>query len=122
MYYGYSKGVEEGRVQVLNEDLFRDTIIDKQIIKEINIMDHQQFEDAVKKIIKDYGAPENITEAIEDFLFGSGNLYSIAELARGASISNLQKDINTTEVLKEVMNTISELSKELGAMAKTIKK
>ena len=45
-------------------------------------MDHEKFENEVKEVINDYGAPENITEEIENFLFESGNIESIIELAK----------------------------------------
>lgn len=45
-------------------------------------MDYEKFENEVKKVINSYGAPENITEEIENFLFQSGNIYSIIELVK----------------------------------------
>lgn len=40
------------------------------------------FEDALKKLIDEYGAPENITDEIKNYLIGSGNVYAIIELAK----------------------------------------
>jgi len=40
------------------------------------------FEDALEKLIDDYGAPEHIAEEIKDFLIQSCNVYSIIELAK----------------------------------------
>ena len=37
------------------------------------------FEEQVKKIIKEYKAPENIEDELIEFLLGSGNVYSIIE-------------------------------------------
>ena len=40
------------------------------------------MEDEVEKLVDDYGAPENITDAIKEFLFDSGNIYTIAEIIK----------------------------------------
>ena len=43
----------------------------------------EQFEEEVKNIVNNYyGAPSDITRDINEFLFESGNIYSIYELAR----------------------------------------
>ena len=38
------------------------------------------FEDKVREIVEDYGAPEGLEDEIIDFLLGSGNVYSIIEV------------------------------------------
>ena len=45
-------------------------------------MTFEEFEKQVEKIVEDYMAPENITDEIKNFLFESGNLYSIFELSK----------------------------------------
>jgi hypothetical protein len=44
-------------------------------------MEYEEFEKKVKELVDDFGAPENITTAIEDFLFESGNIHTIVGLA-----------------------------------------
>ena len=59
--------------------LVRNEIARQKREKEVNGM---EFEDALEKLIEDYGAPEHITEEIKDFLICSCNIYSIIELAK----------------------------------------
>lgn len=59
--------------------LIEGEIARKEREKEVNGM---EFEDALEKLVDDYGAPEHITEEIKDFLIQSCNVYSIIELAK----------------------------------------
>ena len=42
----------------------------------------ETFEEKIEKVVEDYCAPEHITDDIKDFLFGSGNIYTILEIAK----------------------------------------
>jgi len=39
-----------------------------------------EMEKAIEKVVDDYGAPENVTEEIKNFLFESGNIHFIREI------------------------------------------
>lgn len=55
----------------------------KKTNKKEKKMDYNKFEKKVIEIIDDYGAPENITDEIKEFLFGSSNnIYSIIEFVK----------------------------------------
>lgn len=41
-----------------------------------------ELEQEIKELIKKYGAPENIEQALIDFLIETGHLYSIAEILK----------------------------------------
>ena len=41
-----------------------------------------EFENKVRELVADYGAPENISEEIANFLLDSCNVYRIVELYR----------------------------------------
>lgn len=51
-------------------------------LKEINT----DFESEVTKIVEEYGAPEDITNEIVEFLINSGNIYTIIEIAKEMDI------------------------------------
>lgn len=45
-------------------------------------MEYIKFEQKVIELIDNYGAPENISEVIKDFLFQSNAIYDIIELVK----------------------------------------
>ncbi len=75
----------------------------------------EKCEQKIKEIVKDYGAPDNITGEIIDFLFDSGNIYTIVQEIeadiKNAPYESMLKECKSLLKHRKLIHAVKEYKK-----------